>query len=83
MQVFNQYSVVWIGALLVIIMGYFLLRRKLKWFQVLAFGILLLGLGSMWVLLHPRQTDRINSAAQVEASIGQGIPVLLELQSPY
>jgi hypothetical protein len=83
MRIFNQYSAVWIAAFLVAMAGVILLRRSPKWPQFLAFGVLVLGLLGAWILLHPLQTAQVNNAAQVQASIGQGTPVLLEFQSPY
>ncbi len=83
MKIFNQYSAVWVAAFLVVVAGVILLRRSPKWPQFLAFGVLVLGLVAAWVFLHPRQTAQVNTAAQVQASIGQGMPVLLEFQSPY
>ncbi len=83
MQIFNQYSAVWIAAILLAVTGFFLLRRRPKWPQFLTFGLLALGLVAAWVFLHPRQTDQALNAAQVQASIGGGTPVLLEFQSPY
>jgi hypothetical protein len=83
MKIFNQYSAVWIAAFLVAVAGVLLLRRSPKWPQFLAFGLLLFGLVAAWIFLHPRQTTQVNDAAQVQASIGQGTPVLLEFQSPF
>lgn len=83
MQIFNQYSAVWMAAILVAVAGFFLLRRKPKWPRLLVFGALILGLGAAWILLHPRQSTQDLPAAQVQASIGKGTPVLLEFQSPY
>lgn len=83
MQIINQYSAVWMAGLLVVTLGLVLLRRKPKWPQWIAFGAGVLGLIVAWVLLHPQQTAQGLSAPQVQASIGQGTPVLLELQSPY
>jgi hypothetical protein len=83
MQIFNQYSAVWMAAIPVAVAGFFLLRRKPKWPQLLVFGALVLGLGAAWILLHPRQSAQNLSAAEVQAGIGQGTPVLLEFQSPY
>jgi hypothetical protein len=82
-SIFNQYSAVWIAAFLVAIAGVILLRRNAKWPRFLAFCVLVLGLVAAWIFLHPRQTTQVNNAAQVQASIGQGTPVLLEFQSPY
>lgn len=83
MQIFNQYSAVWIAAFLVAVTGIILLRRRPGWPQFLGFGILVIGLVAAWVFLHPRQTSQALTAAQVQAKIGQGTPVLLEFQSPY
>ena len=83
MQIFNQFSAVWVAALLLVIIGIVLLRRKPKWPQWIAFGAVVLGLIVAWILLHPQQTAQGLSAAQVQATIGQGTPVLLELKSPY
>jgi hypothetical protein len=76
MEFFNQYSANWIA-------GVILLRRSPKCPQFLAFGLLVLGLMAAWTLLHPRQTAQVHDVTQVQASIGQGTPVLLEFQSPY
>jgi hypothetical protein len=83
MTIFNQYSAVWIAIFLLIVVGVILLRRKPKWPQFTAFGILVLGLVAAWIVLHPRQTEHVLDASQVQGSIGQGAPVLLEFQSPY
>ena len=83
MQIVNQYSAVWMGGLLLAVSGFLLLRRRPKWPQFLAFGLLTLGLVAAWVFLHPVQTAQALDAAQVQASIGAGKPVLLEFQSPY
>jgi hypothetical protein len=83
MKIINQYSAIWIAAFLVTSAAVILLRRSPRWPQFLAFGVLVLGLAGAWILLHPRQTSQVNDATQVQARIGQGIPVLLEFQSPY
>jgi hypothetical protein len=83
MQVFNQYSAVWISVLVVLFAGFVLLRRKPRWPQFLVFGVLMMGLIGAWFFLHPRQTAQVLNAVQVQTTIGQGIPVLLEFQSPY
>jgi CHASE2 domain-containing sensor protein len=82
MQILNQYSAIWISAILVGITGVFMLRQKSKWLRVLVFGLLVVGLLAAWIIFHPRHTAPL-SPAQVQASIGQGMPVLLEFQSPY
>jgi type VI protein secretion system component VasK len=83
MQIINQYSAAWIAAILLAVAGFFLLRGKPRWPRYLAFGLLALGLLAAWIILRPVQTAQALSAAQVEASIGAGKPVLIEFQSPY
>ena len=83
MKLINQYSAVWIAVFLVAVAGVILLRRSPKWPQFLVFGVLVLGLVTAWIVFHPRQSVQVYDAARVQASIGQGMPVLLELQSPY
>jgi hypothetical protein len=83
MKIFNQYSAIWIAAFLLAVAGVILLRRNPKWPQFLAFSMLVLGLVAAWIVLHPRQTAQVIDAAQVQAKFGQGVPVLLEFQSPY
>jgi len=83
MKIFNQYSAVWIAAFLVGVAGFILLRQNPKWLKVLAFGVLVLGPVVAWTFLHPRQSVHVLDAAQVQAGIGTGTPVLLEFQSPY
>jgi hypothetical protein len=83
MQIINQYSAIWIAVFLVAIAAIILLRRKPKWPQFLVLAVIVIGLATAWIFLHPLQTAHISTAAQVQASIGQGTPVLLELQSPY
>ena len=83
MKLVNQYSAVWIAVFLVAVAKVILLRHSPKWPQFLVFGLLVLGLVAAWIFLHPRQSAQVMDAARVQASIGQGIPVLIELQSPY
>jgi amino acid transporter len=83
MKFFNQYSAVWMAILLLVIVGIFLFRRKPKWPQFLTFSLLAAALLTAWIFLHPRQAAQANDAASIQASIGQGTPVLLEFQSPY
>lgn len=60
-----------------------LLTRKPRWNDYLAFCVILVGLAAAWIILHPRQTPLMEDARTVQAMIGAGTPVLLEIQSPY
>jgi len=83
MKIINQYSAIWMATIFVALIAFFLLRRDPKWPQFLAVAGVVLVLVAAWIVLRPRQSTRGLDAAQVQASIGQGTPVLLELQSPY
>lgn len=80
---FNQYSFLFIAAGLTIASGLVLLTHKPKWNDFLAFGVILGGLVTAWIVMHPRQTPLMDDAKMVQEMIGAGKPVLLEFQSPY
>lgn len=80
---FNIYSTLWIGGLLLLGVAAILFRKGVHLPELLAFGIIALGLGAAYWSLRPQQTPLMGEAARVQASIGQGQPVLLEFQSPY
>jgi len=79
----NQYSFLFIAAGLTFVAGLVLLSRNPKWNDWLAFGVILGGLVTAWVVMHPRQTPLMDDAKMVQEMIGAGKPVLLEFQSPY
>jgi thiol-disulfide isomerase/thioredoxin len=82
-QVINHYSAVFVAAVLLLVAAVFLLRRKARWQDALALGLIAAGLLTAWIILHPVQTPLMEDAQKVQAMIGQGKPVLLEFQSPY
>ncbi|MBI5933596.1 MAG: hypothetical protein HY867_07790 [Chloroflexi bacterium] len=82
-QIFNQYSLVFIASALILIGVIFVFSRKLRWQETLALGVIVAGIVTAWILLHPVQTPLMDDAKNVQAMIGQGKPVLLEFQSPY
>jgi hypothetical protein len=79
----NQYSFLLIAAGLAFVAGLVLLSRNPKWNDWLAFGVILGGLVTAWIAMHPRQTPLMDDARMVQEMIGAGEPVLLEFQSPY
>jgi hypothetical protein len=83
MQIINFYSALWFGAFLLAIAAFILFRRKASLPRILIFSVLLVGLATAWLVLHPRQSATYTSADQVQAAIGSGTAVLLEFQSPY
>jgi thioredoxin 1 len=79
----GSYSFLLLMAGLGLVAGLILLTRRPKWNDFLAFGIIVFGLVSAWVTLHPRQTSLEGGARELQEMIGAGTPVLLEFQSPY
>ncbi len=79
----NQYSFLLIASALTLVVGLVLLSNKPKWSDYLAFGVIVTGLITAWIVMHPRQTPLMDDAKMVKDMIGAGKPVLLEFQSPY
>ena len=79
----NQYSFIIISVFLILVAGLFLLRKQPKLKHFLAFGFIVLGFGTAWVVLRPQQTLSMGNASVVTGLIGSGTPVVLEFQSPY
>jgi thioredoxin 1 len=60
-----------------------LLSRSPKWNDYLALSMIVAGLIAAWITLHPRQTPLLADSKAVQQTIGAGVPVLLEFQSPF
>ncbi len=82
-QFVNQYSVLLIAAGILLVAVLLVFRHKPQWPEILALGVIAMGLGIAWLIFHPVQTPLIADAQDVQSRIGQGQPVLLEFQSPY
>ena len=82
-QILNQNSAILIAAALMLVAVVFVFSRKPRWQDMLALGVIAAGLVTAWFILHPVQTPLMDNAKKVQATIGQGKPVLLEFQSPY
>lgn len=81
-SILNQYSFLWMavgGAGLVTLV---LVLRRAPARQWLALAGVVLGLAAAYAAVRPTPGSS-NAAAQLQASIGAGAPVLVELQSPY
>lgn len=83
MTIFNHYSFLWLAVAMTLIAALVFLRKKPRLPDFIAVGVILLALLTAWLLLRPRQTILSGEAAEVQARIGRGTPVLLEFQSPY
>lgn len=82
MSLINHYSTLWGLGILFALAAYFLTRgeRSAKKLGILAIiGVALVG---VWFAVRP-QSGLDETASTLRAEIGQGTPVLLELQSPY
>jgi len=79
----REYSFIVIAVGLAIAAGLMLLANKPKLNDYFAFGVIVAGLVTAWVILHPRQTPLMEDSEAVRAMIGAGTPVLLEFQSPF
>ena len=79
----DQYSAVWIGGAFVLLVALVLFQGRPQVRDFIALGVVIAGLVVAWLLLHPRQTPLPEGARTVQSMIGQGVPVLLEFQSPF
>ena len=79
----RPYSLLWAAGILLIVVAAILLRNKARPPVFVAFFSVVIGLALVYFYARPVQTPFIAHAAQVQAMIGQGKPVLLEFQSPY
>lgn len=80
MWIINQYSFLIFGLAGVLILALLLSRTGRQRVTLIALaGVALIAL---WLAVRPPATPA-TAVAQVRGQIGQGTPVLLELQSPY
>jgi hypothetical protein len=79
----RAYSLLIITTLLLVIVAVILFRKKPRLREVLAFALIAFGLAVAYFSIRPTQTMLMGDAANVQAMIGQGTPVILEFQSPY
>ena len=83
MNTIQPYSLLIVTALLLAIVAALLFRKKPRLRELLAFAFITIGLAVVYFYIRPTQTVLMGDAADVQALIGQGKPVLLEFQSPY
>jgi hypothetical protein len=82
MQIINQYSLVILGLVGLIAVALVLMRNGNGRGRMAVVAFVALALLAGWVAVRPTATPAA-AASEVRAQIGQGLPVLLELQSPY
>lgn len=81
-EILNQYSFLFLGALMIALAVYALFRRGFHRFDWLLLVVLAGLIFLAWWVMHPTAT-RLQDADAVRPKIGAGTPVLLEFQSPY
>ena len=82
MQIINQYSLFVFGLVGLIAVALVLMRSGKGRGRVAVLAVVALALLAGWMAVRPTATP-VAAVSQVRAQIGQGLPVLLELQSPY
>ena len=83
MSILNQFSFLWLVLILFIFAAFRLARRKPQWKEALILGLVIAALFAAWIILRPSSSLSSEGDYQVQARIGQGTPVLLELFSPF
>ena len=79
----QYYSAVWLLLVLALAVGLVLFWRRPRLPEIVAFGVLFVAIIGLYFYLRPVQGVLTGEAAQAQAMIGQGTPVLLKFQSPY
>ena len=82
MQFINQNSLVLGAVALLAAVAVVLLRDGPRPRDFLVLSLLIVVFVAGWLVLRPKGTPDV-VAGQVRAQIGQGVPVLLEFQSPF
>ncbi len=80
MSIINQYSFVVFGLAGALALALLLSRSGRRRMAVIALAGA--GLTALWLIVRPAATPAAD-VAQVRGQIGQGVPVLLKMQSPY
>jgi len=82
MSLINHYSTLWGLGIIFVLSAYFLLRGERSAKKQITLALIGVALVGTWFAIRP-QSGSDASASTLRAEIGQGTPVLLELQSPY
>jgi thiol-disulfide isomerase/thioredoxin len=85
MSVFNQFSFVLLAGGLLLLAGLLLwrLQRVPAFVRMVGWLVLLIAVFGVWLALRPTATPQISGLADVEAQLGNGTPVVIELYSEY
>jgi len=85
MSFFNQFSFALMSGALLIALGAALwnVRKLPVVLRIGAWLIALIGLVGFWLVVRPTDTPNLSTLADVEARLGNGTPVVIELYSEY
>jgi hypothetical protein len=78
----NHNSALLLGAAILAGVAFYLLRDGIKARDLLLLTGLAAALLLLWLAVRPRQTS-LEQGKTLLSQIGAGVPVLLEIQSPY
>jgi preprotein translocase subunit YajC len=81
-ELLNHHSYLLVAVVILLVVAFLLLRDGAKPFDFLMLAALLALLAGVWWLIRPDPDSRL-AAAEVQAQIGVGQPVLLEFESAY
>ena len=84
-MIFNRYSFLWIGLLLILVIVWIMWRAD-SWPVWLRVGVPLaavIGLFGVWLVLHPTATTELNTEADFDHVLTSGKPTVLEFFSEY
>ena len=82
MRIINQYSFLVAAVFLIGLLAVLANRTRAKQGAYLALALVVVAILVAWYFLRPTPSVLAN-AAEIQAQIGSGVPVLLEFQSPY
>ncbi len=82
MRMLNQYSFALIGVVIFIVAVFLILRHADNPWRILLVFLVAVVLVVSWYLLRPQQGTKA-SRDEILNQIGQGTPVLIEVQSQY
>ena len=82
MRIINQYSFVVAAVSLIGLLAILVNRARVKQSAYLILVLALVGIFIAWYFLRPISSVSAETAG-IQAQIGNGVPVLIEFQSPY
>jgi hypothetical protein len=78
----NHNSAILLGFTIFVGLAFLLVRDGIKTRDILLLAAVIAVLCAVWLAVRPRQTN-LEQGKSVLTQIGAGVPVLLEIQSPY